>query len=53
MINVLYHIAPPEQAKGNTKIALEKLDINQDGARRVCARRVASSVASVNPGPFV
>ena len=31
MINVLYHVAPPNAVKGNTRIALDKLDINDDG----------------------
>ena len=34
MINVLYHVSPPEEVKGNTKIALEKLDVNDDGKVR-------------------
>ena len=31
MINVLYHISPPDEVTGNTKTAIEKLDINGDG----------------------
>ena len=34
MINVLYHVSPPEEVKGNTKIALTKLDVNDDGKVR-------------------